>query len=198
MGTCFSKPTEIETTSPDARALTLQQPSSTQHQRVANPGRESTQVIDVPSYGRRSTRDRTQSTPYRVRPMNNVEFPPLPRQRTRAKSSVASPSNSSRSPNPDVRHTSAGECEHDRSRGPSLTVTRALKSCSRANCNGFSAPPAARLSNAGIDSQRLEVRSSTTVSCFITHVYNPCFFHRFRLLVVGKVRPATPWGACAY
>jgi hypothetical protein len=112
MGTCFSKPTEDETPSLGTRDVTSQEPSSSQQQRGANPGRDPAHVTDVSSYGRRPIRDRSQSSPHKVPPMNDMESPPLPRQRTRAKSSVALSSNSNRGPNLDQRQTSAGECDH--------------------------------------------------------------------------------------
>jgi hypothetical protein len=146
MGSCISKPT-VDDTSLDTRAVTPQESSSIQQQIGARPGRESAQVIDKPSYGRRPTRDRAQSTPHKVPPMNGVELPPL-RQRTRAKSSVASSSSNSRGPNLDQRRTSGGECDHGWARGPSLTITRALEDCSQTNCQGLShssRPPTTRL-----------------------------------------------------
>ena len=140
MGSCFSKPT-VDGPSPlNTRHIASQEPPKLQQQSGTKPGRE--QVIDdEPSYGRR----RTQSNPHKIPPMNDVELPPLPRQRIRAKSSVASPSSSSRNPNPDHGQTSAGECDHDRTRGASLTMTRAFEDCSRTNRNEFSPPPAAQL-----------------------------------------------------
>ena len=142
MGTCISKPTVDDTPSLGTRDVTSQESTSPQQQRVANPGRESNQVMDVPSYGRPPTRDRAQSTPHKVRRINDVEMPPLPRQRTRAKSSVASSSSSPRNPNPDHKQTNAGECDDCRARVPSLTMTRALKDCSQTKCNGLSRPQA--------------------------------------------------------
>lgn len=135
-----------DTPSLDTRGVTSQEPTSSQHENVANP--ESTQVNDVLSYGRRPVRDRAQSTPHKIRPMNGVDMPPFPRQRTRANSSIASPSGNTKNPNPDDRRTNAGECDDRRIRVPSLTITimtRALKDCSQTSCNGLSRPPAARL-----------------------------------------------------
>lgn len=111
MGSCFSKHT-VDETSLDTRGVTPQEPVSSHQQTDTNPGREAAQVIEVPSHGRLPTRNRTQSTPHKVPPMNDVELPPLPRQtRARAKSYVTSPSSSSRGPNLDQRQTSA---EHSR------------------------------------------------------------------------------------
>jgi hypothetical protein len=119
MGSCVSKPT-VDDTSLDTRDVTPQESSSIQQQIDAKPGRGSAQVIDEPSYGRRPTRDRAQSTPHKVPPMNGVELPPLP-QRTRAKSTVTSSSSNSRGPNLDQRRTSG---EHLRT-----TPRRTVKDC---------------------------------------------------------------------
>ena len=145
MGTCISKPTVDDMPSLGTGDVTSQESTSPQQQRVANPGRESNQGIDVSSYGRPPTRDRAQSTPHKVRRMNDVEMPPLPRQRTRAKSSVAWPSSSPRNTNPDYKQTNAGKCDARGARVPSLTMTRALKDYSQTKCNGLSRPPATQL-----------------------------------------------------
>ena len=187
MGTCFSRPTVGDPRSLDTRDVISQEPSLPQLQGGAEPGREPAQVtIEEPSYGRRRARDRVQSTPHKVSNMNDVAFPPTPRQRT--KSSFASPSSSSRNPNPDHRRTSTSECDHDRARGASLTMTRALEDRPQTNWNEFSPLPAAQLYSAGSDSRRLEVRSSTTLSylqlMYITHV-----------LSIGS--DFSLWGRCA-
>lgn len=121
-----------ETPSLDARDVTSPESSSIQQQSGANPGRQPAHVIDVPSHGRQRTPERAHSTPHKVPPMNDVELFPLARlgQRTRAKSTVAEPS-SSRGLNLDQQQTSTGECGHGRVRIHSLTITRALKYCSR-------------------------------------------------------------------
>ena len=113
----------------DTRDVISQEPSLPQLQGGAEPGREPAQVtIEEPSYGRRRARDRVQSTPHKVSNMNDVAFPPTPRQRT--KSSFASPSSSSRNPNLDHRRTSTGECDPNRACRVSLTMARALEDCS--------------------------------------------------------------------
>ncbi|KAN0135836.1 hypothetical protein V8E53_006288 [Lactarius tabidus] len=117
-----SKPTEDETPSLGTRDIKSQELSSSQ-QRAANPGRDPAHVIDVSSsYRRRPIRDRVQSSPHKMPPMNDMESPPLPRQRTRAKSSVALSSSSNRGPNLDQRQTSA---EHTRT-APRRTVPNSL------------------------------------------------------------------------
>ena len=116
----------------DTRVVISQEPSLPQLQGDVEPGREPAQVTtDEPSYGRRRTRDRAKSTPHKVSNVNDVEVHPIPRQRT--KSSITSPSSSSRNPNPDHRRTSTGECDHDGAHGASLTMTRALEDCSPTN-----------------------------------------------------------------
>jgi hypothetical protein len=106
MGSCFSKPTVDGPPSLDTRDVTPHEPSLSQQQSGAKPERKAAQFIEEPSYGRRPTRDRVQSTPHKVPPMNDVELP-LSLQRTRAKSTVASSSSNSRGPYPDQRQTSA-------------------------------------------------------------------------------------------
>ena len=195
MGCCFSKPT-VDPSPLDTGDVISQEQSLSQLQRGAEPDREPVKItIDEPSYGQRRTRVRARSIPHKVPNVNDVEFHPTPRQRT--KSSIASPSSSSRNSNPDHRRTSTGECDHDRALGVSLTMTmtRALEDCSQTNWNGFSPPPAAQLQNAESDFRRLQVRSSTLpcshTTLLTTHVYNPHILHRFRVLVVGKVRTAS-------
>ena len=128
MGSCFSKLTVDDPPSLNTRDVISQELSLSQLQAGAEPGSEPAQVtIDEPSYGRRRIRDRAQSTPHKVPNMNDVEFRSTPRQRT--ESSFASPSSSSRNPNPDHRRTSTGECDPNRARGVSLTMTRELEDC---------------------------------------------------------------------
>ena len=149
MGCCLSKPTVDNPPSLDTRGVISQESSLPQLQGGAEPGREPAQVtIDEPSYGRRRTRDRAESTPHKVPNVNVVEVHPRPRQRT--KSSIASPSSSSRNPKPDHRRASTGECDHGRARGSSLTMTRTLEDCSQ-NWNEFSLLPAAQLYSAERD-----------------------------------------------
>lgn len=77
---------------------------SSQQQGGRKPPRESPQVGGASSYDR----PRVKSAPQKVRPMNDREPPPLPSQRSRSKSHVAS---SGGSPSSDHRQTSA---EHPR------------------------------------------------------------------------------------
>ena len=156
MGSCFSKPTVNDSSPLDTRRTTSQGPSELQQQSGTKPGRE--QVFDdEPSHGRR----RTQSNLHKVPPMNDVELPPLPPQRIGARSSVASPSSSSRNLNPNHRRTSTGECDHDRAHRALLTMTRALEDCSQTTWNEFSPQPAAQLYSAERDLRRFQVRSFT-------------------------------------
>ena len=58
-------------------------------------------------------------------PSAHIKLPSLPRHGTKEKSPVASPY-SSKGPNQDQTQTGTGECDHDKARVPSLTMTRAL------------------------------------------------------------------------
>ena len=174
MGSCFSKPTVADSTSLGTRNVILQEPSLSRLQDDAEPGRELAQATIEPSYRRRRTHDRVHSTPHEVRNVNGVEFHPTPRQRT--KSSIASPSSSSRNPNPDHRQTGTGGCDNDRVHAASLTMTRALEDCSQTNWNEFSPQPAAQLYSGGGDARRLHVRFSTPSrlqSIYIAHLQVP-------------------------
>jgi hypothetical protein len=142
MGCFSSKPTREDPPPVATRGVTSQVQSSqvvppvaeiprpSSRQSGPKPGHESPQGGGVPSSGRPARdRGRVQSTPgpQKAPSMKDVDLPPIPLPRSRAKSSAAP---SSRGPSSDHKQASAGECDHFWIRVPSLTMIRALKGIS--------------------------------------------------------------------
>ena len=123
--------------SPQVLPLVVEVPRPSSRQSGARPRHELPQGGGELSHGRRSARDRVHSNPQRVPSMKDVEFPPLPPPRTRAKSSVGQ---SSRVPSSYGRQASAGECDNGWIRVLSLTTTRALKGTSKPTEHEVSRP----------------------------------------------------------
>ena len=93
-------------------------PSSRQSTRSR---RVSTQGGGEPQPGRRTPRDRAHSNPQRVPSMIDVELPPMPLPRTRAKPSA--PPSSRGGSSSEHRQASAGECTLDRGYMDPLPLT---------------------------------------------------------------------------
>lgn len=103
---------EVASQEPSRIAPPVSRPSSRPSSRHGGtiPGHESPQGGGVPSSGRRPARERVHSSPapQKAPSMKDVQLPPLPTQRSRAKSSIGP---SSRGSNSDHRQASAGECD---------------------------------------------------------------------------------------